>query len=424
MIEYTADVSAPTHIAPSHADAQPEDRLRMQADQLLTSYASGNLSQGKEISASVESSMEKVLSVESKETAKRLTEEWHRQIEDRIAKGQLSRQEVASTFQQVKRLMQNESEYLTDEQRANVAVGILYHTGHGRIDQGMHGTCNVTVLQNIAFMDKPSVAAEMITTAALEGKWTATDGKVITIPKDSMKPGFEESAFPPVDGLRTHASQIFQVVALNDVGQREKEPKEFVQKPAGPSSMLHTLASYMLPASEIWMPNGYEVWRDASGAETAFGGLSGRQIQEESERLFGDKYETISYRSPWESWRYPFSSNEEDYKLTKMVESEDGLRKTIADLDKDGKLPVVVAVNGDQVLLGSTGVIDAILYGLRSTFRPLRTASEFIDSQLGIANHVVTVTKYDVASDRVFIENSWGRDQDGWMSVRDLWKAV
>ncbi len=49
------------------------------------------------------------------------------------------------------------------------------------------------------------------------------------------------------------------------------------------------------------MPNGNEVWRDAAGRETAFGGLSGRQIKEESVRLFGDKFETIAYKSPYES---------------------------------------------------------------------------------------------------------------------------
>ncbi|MBA3859583.1 MAG: hypothetical protein C0507_21975 [Cyanobacteria bacterium PR.3.49] len=424
MIEYTQDVSLPAQRLMADTNAEPQDRLRMQADQLLTTAGSSTKAAGAELSSIQESIIAKTEAPGQAETARRLAEAWREQIENRIASGELSRQEVADTMKHAQRLISNDSKFLTRDQRGNVAAGILYHMGHGRIDQGMHATCNVTVLQNIAFMDKPSIAAEMITSAALEGKWTAPDGKVITIPEDSMTPGMEESVFPPVDGLRTHASQIFQVVALNDVGQREKEPKEFVQKPAGPASMFHTLASHLLPASEYWMPNGYEVWRDSSAKETAFMGLTGKQIQEESQRLFGDKYETISYRSPWESWKYPFSSKAEDYKLTKMVESEDGLRTTISDLDKSGKLPVVVAVDGDNVLLSSTGVIDNIIYGLRSSFRPLRTASEFIDSQLGIANHVVTVTKYDAASDRVFIENSWGKDQDGWMSVRDLWKAV
>lgn len=350
--------------------------------------------------------------------------EWKTEAEKRVVSGELSRDELTSTYRQINRLMDNASPHLSDADRMKVAAGILYHAGKGRIDQGLHPTCNVTVLQNIAFSERPSLAAEMITTAALEGAWKSGDGKLIKIPDGSLKPGWEEQKFPPTDGLRSHASQIFQVVALNDVGQREKEPKEYVQKLAEAGSILHALGSAMLPWSEYWMPNGYEVWKDASGKETAFQGLSGRQIQEESKRLFGDKYETIAYKSPYEYLSHPFSADESDYKLTKLVESENALRETLAQLKKENRLPVVVAVNGDNVMMTSSGMGDSILYAARTIIRPFKTLHEVVDAKLGIPNHVVTVSQYDAAADRVYIKNSWGKDQDGWMSVRDLWKAV
>jgi hypothetical protein len=346
-----------------------------------------------------------------------------RNSQARVGNESLSRQELTGVFSEVNKLMMTDSPYMSAKERTSVAVGILHHTGEGRIDQGVHSTCNVTVLQNIAFDQRPSLAAEMITTAALNGEWKAGDGKVIKIPKDSMKPGWEEEIFPPKDGLRSHASQIFQVVALNDVGQREKEPLEYVQKPQPVTSLFYALGQQFLPASEYWMPNGYEVWRDGKGQETQFAGLTGRQIQEESKRLFGDKFETISYKSPYEWLSHPWSGSEDDYKHNKMVESEEGLRQTLAQLDSEKKMPVVVAVNGEMVMKGYD-TSEYIAYGVRALIRPIKTLHEYIDSKLGVANHVVTVTKFDKANDRVYVKNSWGSTQDGWVSVKELWKAV
>ncbi len=84
----------------------------------------------------------------------------------------------------------------------------------------------------------------------------------------------------------------------------------------------------------------------------------------------------------------------------------------------------MVAVNGANVLLKDDGIGGAILTTVRAVIRPFKSAHDLLDSTLGVANHVVTVTKFDAARDKVYIENSWGKDQDGWMSVRDLWKAV
>ncbi len=350
--------------------------------------------------------------------------EWRIASEKRVAAGEISKEELTNTYQQINKLLNTDSPHLSATERANVAAGIMYHTGKGRIDQGLHSTCNVTVLQNIAFAEKPSLAAEMITTASLEGQWKSGDGKVITIPKEGFKPGWEEQKFPPTDGLRSHASQIFQVVALNDVGQREKEPKEFVQKLAEVGSIFHAIGSHMLPWSEYWMPNGYEVWRDKAGKETAFQGLWGNQIQEESKRLFGDKYETIAYKSPYESWSHPFSADVDGYKHTKLVESESGLRQSLSQLNQEGRLPVVVAVNGEAIMRGDSSTGDSVLSLARAIIRPIKSLHEYVDKQLGVANHVVTVSKFDAANDKVYVENSWGKDQDGWISVKDLWKAV
>ena len=340
--------------------------------------------------------------------------------QSRVAKETLSKEELTGVLSQVNKLMTTDSALVSAKERVNIAACILHHTGEGRIDQGIHSTCNVTVLQNIAFDKRPSLAAEMITSAALTGEWKAGDGKVIKVPNGSLKPGWEEEHFPPKNGLRSHASQVFQVVALNDVGQREKEPVEYVQKHQSLSSLFFAIGQQYMPASEYLLPNGYEVWRDKRGVETNFNGLSGRQIQEESKRLFGDKHETIAFKSPYEWMSHPWSVGDDDYKGNKMVESEEGLRQALEKLDSEKKLPVVIAVNGDMIF----GNFETSTFGLRALIRPIKTLHEYIDSKLGVANHVVIVTQFDKAQDRVYVKNSWGAKQDGWVSVKNLWKAV
>lgn len=346
-------------------------------------------------------------------------------VEEGIKSGLLSRDEVTATYQQINKLLKTSSPFLNDAQRADVAGGILFHTAQGRIDQGFHRTGHVSALQNIAFSERPSLAAEMITTAALTGEWRARDGKVIKMPKDSMTPGWEELFFPPVDGWRTHASQIFQVVALNDIGMRENDPKHFVHKPTPEGGYRHMLTMKHLPWSEYWMPNGAEVWRDTRGREMPFNGVSGRQIQEASKRLFGDKYETIAYRSPYEAVSHPWTSDKNDYKSTSLVETESGLRQKLIHLKDSGRLPAIVAVNSDALPSeGPKAFEQKLLNASRLVTRPFKSAHEAIDAKLGIANHAVTVVNYDPKTDRVFFKDSRGKERADWIAVRDLWKAL
>jgi hypothetical protein len=352
--------------------------------------------------------------------------EWQKDIEQRVAKGDLSRDEAARTYEQVNKLLTNKSNSLSDKQRVNVAAEILMHTGHGRVDQGLHGTCNVTVLENIAFSQHPSVAARMIASTALTGSFVGSDGGKVTVPAGSLAPGWEEDKFPPEDLLRSHASQIFQVAALNDVGRSDnKDPKEFVQKKEGIGTVFRTIGEAILPWSEYWMSNGTNVWKHADGSETNFEGLSAREIKEESRRLFGDKYEVIAYQSPYEKWSHPFSGDAHDYDQTDKVNSEANLRQELAKLNSAGRLPVVVAVNGDNKHIArDSDVADNIFSLVRDVVRPIKSLHEEIDMKLGVANHVVTVTKYDPSVDRVYVSNSWGEHNDGWISVDDLWSAL
>jgi hypothetical protein len=358
---------------------------------------------------------------------------WMNKAEQKVANGELSAQELGRSYEQINRLLTTDSRYLTKDERTTLGAEILYHMSTPRTDQGLHQTCNVTVLENIAFDKNPSMAAKIIADAALTATLTGADGKQIKLPPESLKPGWEERTFfPPEDILRTHASQLFQVALLNDVGQRDKQnPIDFVQKPEGDGSIFFKLAA-ALPFSEYWMPTGYDVWRDRkSGEEADFGGLSPGQIADESKRLFGNKYETLEYQSPYIKYSHPwgwFQARNLDwngiygYGESKKMDSENTLRKTLANLKSEDRLPVIVGVNAHNSNIDRDGI--SWVGVLTTALRPVRTLHDYIDMKLGLSNHVVTIKKYDPQRDRVYVSNSMGKDQDGWISVGDLWNAM
>ncbi|HEY9790047.1 MAG TPA: hypothetical protein V6D22_06605 [Candidatus Obscuribacterales bacterium] len=360
--------------------------------------------------------------------------QWMIKAEQRVTSGQLSAQELGGTYEQINRLLTTDSPYLTKDERTTVGAEILYHVATPRIDQGLHQTCNATVLENIAFEKNPSMAAKIIADAALTASITGADGKRIKLDAGSLKPGWEERTFfPPEDMLRTHASQLFQVAVLNDVGQRDKEsPSAFVQKPEGDASLLFKLGS-ALPFSEYWMPTGYDVWRERkTGAESDFSGLSPGQIADESKRLFGNKYDVLEYDAmPSMKYSHPWAwaqtgtaelNGIHGYGDSKKMDSENTLRKTLANLKSQDRLPVIVGVNAlnPKIDKSETSWLDVFT----KVIRPVRSLHDYIDMKLGMINHVVTIKQFDPQKDRVYVSNSAGKDQDGWISVGDLWNAM
>jgi hypothetical protein len=84
-----------------------------------------------------------------------------------------------------------------------------------------------------------------------------------------------------------------------------------------------------------------------------------------------------------------------------------------------------VAVNGDALPNNRPKLSqEKFLDTARLVTRPFKSAHEAIDAKLGIANHAVTVTFYDPTTDSVRYKDSRGMHSDGWISVRDLWKAL
>ncbi len=150
-------------------------------------------------------------------------------FEARVKAENRSPAEVTESYKQMSRLLEAENGAVGSKERQLAAKSFMSHAADPtNIDQGAHNTCNVTTLAERTMTRTPSKMAEMVATAAIDGKWTASDGKVITLKPESLQPGREERTFPPSNsGDRTYATQLMNVVAVNDVLQRRMPPEYY-----------------------------------------------------------------------------------------------------------------------------------------------------------------------------------------------------
>ncbi|MBP9090155.1 hypothetical protein KBI23_03940 [bacterium] len=295
-------------------------------------------------------------------------------LEKRMSTDGLSAEEVSKTMEITAQLLNSDTGAVPAQDRINAAQGIMHHSAHPEsVDQGFHGTCNVATVENMAFSENPSRAAQMISEVALTGQWTAPDGKQIKVDTNSLTPGAEERTFPPSDGARSYASQLYQVTALNDLGQRENPPIYFSQRRSSSRS------------------DTGEYWTDASGKVLEpFGGLTVNEIAEESKRLLPGDNSVLIVND---------GANYQDGSVSSF-NSEKDLGDKLVDLKSKDDLPIIMAVNGSDPVFGGTSPENGI-------------------------NHVICIRDIDTSTNppRVKIDNQWGKSSDGWMSLSDLYKG-
>ena len=158
-------------------------------------------------------------------------------FEARARKEHLPPEEIAKTYDQISRLLDaSKIAVVSAANRAMLAEGLMHQVAHVQdTDQGNHNTCNVTTALKITLRNNPSIAAEMAATTAVKGAWTSLDGKTVQIDRPSLQPQAEESTFPPHPGERSYATQVLNLVMVNDALQRRAIPLTYIQRtPEGP----------------------------------------------------------------------------------------------------------------------------------------------------------------------------------------------
>ncbi|MBZ0188340.1 MAG: LysM peptidoglycan-binding domain-containing protein, partial [Candidatus Obscuribacterales bacterium] len=153
------------------------------------------------------------------------------EIKRRVDKGETTAAEIEKTYKHVERLLETESSAGVKEgDRKILAQQVIDHTARTKnIDQGHHNTCQVTSLECRIYQRTPSHAARMVTDLALTGKYTSEDrGATVEMPVKAVDD--ESTDFPVKDGLRSYASELFQVCAVNIHYVKEGLGTKYVQK--------------------------------------------------------------------------------------------------------------------------------------------------------------------------------------------------
>ncbi len=138
-------------------------------------------------------------------------------FEKRASANQLSKQELAETYQQINRILSAAGDKpLTAEQRKQVVRETLHHCADPEIiSQGQHNTCNVTAVQVRAYSLHPSIAAKLVADVSTTGEYTTPRGIKVKLNTQSMVPDREARASRPELGWRDYATQLFNLAAVN-----------------------------------------------------------------------------------------------------------------------------------------------------------------------------------------------------------------
>ncbi|HEY9715417.1 MAG TPA: hypothetical protein V6C72_18230 [Chroococcales cyanobacterium] len=331
----------------------------------------------------------------------------------------LSPSEVAAVYKDVTTLITTKDGPNVPVNQANrvlAAEQLMMHAADPHtIDQGARGTCNVTTVEARMFTKNPSAASGLITEVATTGEFQyPCTTQHIKIDKDSLqfhqnKYGkVEESSIPPADGDRSYASQIFQVAAVNVAYQ---------DGPVTVSDYDGTEHKYAPGTVEYRQQDGKPdgkpphsgdvLWDVAANKPVTVKDKDGNDVPVHSPSVDDDQivdaYQKIAGSGDEKFYLINKDFVDGDGSKVNTFTSEAELKQKIEDAQKNGKLPLILAVNSGQ--------------------EPF-----FTDSGGGAAGgagggHVVTIEGID-KDGKVIINNQWGADSKHSVDLHELYMAT
>ncbi len=294
-------------------------------------------------------------------------------FEKRAREQGISPQEVARTMDQTRRLLDAPQGATSAENRILAARGLAHHLANpSDTNQGAHNTCGPTSLGERTLTRNPSRAAEMVASAAIDGQWTSSDGKVIKIPPGNLTPGAEERTFPPTGDHRTFATQLMNATIINDVTQHRMPPEYYVQgRPTGDGD------------------TGERVYYDGQKPEDGrrYNGHTGPELAEEARRLNGDRNAVL---------QDPATDSGAD---VVPIRNEQDLKNALEAAKRNGNMPLIVFLDAADPSINGNGT------------GPRRF-------------HFVSITGYDANTGQVTVSNQWGPQHDKQIPASDLYRAI
>jgi len=325
--------------------------------------------------------------IDSKINNPNVAKEMHKSIkefEERAQKEHISQAERDKFYASLDTLITTETGKVSLDKRGILAAQCLEHAAHPHdIDQGRYNTCNVTTLEERSFTRSPSKMAEIVTSVALTGEW---DG--IKIDERSLEPRKGAIECPPADGVRSFASQILNVTMVNDITQRRNPPMFYSEEihlddPADGGERLRFKNGTEVTYKDLGIPHANP---DAPVRKPC---VNIDEIQAEGTKLSGDSGFCIAN----------VDKNDKHAKNVIHIDSADKLRETIEKLQKEGKLPAVLMVDGANPIFNNGRKSD------------------------NVDCHVVSILGYDKEKG-VLISNQWGKASDGYHTLNEVYAAT
>lgn len=298
----------------------------------------------------------------------------------RAVTGEIDKEEAARTYAGIEKLLTAQGDTaLTPSERSILAQNAMYHAAEpSGIDQGRFNTCNVSALEEKLFTENPSRAVDILNSVAIDGRYTAPDGRDIILDAKSLDPLVDSPI--PFDGDRSYATQVLNHVLANDITQRRVPPQFYSQqnqddqgRPLSPDDngeRLRYLNGKPVPSFD-----------GKNSPQVTF-----TEIEDAVERHLGEKGQ-LFLNSDFGAM---------DGEQTRFGSADELASHLQNSLDK--KTFPILGVNGyDRIFTQST--------------------------ESGFGGHVVSLRGYDPVNRTVNISNEWGRDSDLVVPLNDLFRA-
>ena len=298
-------------------------------------------------------------------------------FESRARRASLSESSVSETYEQIDRLLTNDSEVsIFPLERVSIARQVMAQAANpSMVDQGVSPTCSVATVENRLYVRQPDVVARIVADAALTGKVSLYNGQRIDLPESNLEPNLDAWYGTPYDGNRSFASQIFQLSAINAFYQGSGKDFRYTE----------FMSIGQLVDESVYPP---EHVSDGPG-------LRGDDISQLYAMLTGDTRPTVIQNSTrtWGSEKV----------IT--VDSAESLARELLRAEAEGMMPMTLGVNTDLEPFA-----DGRIPGTSEN-----------------AWHVVNVTDFDEQAQVAFVDNQWGSEKDfleHGIPIRELFQAT
>jgi hypothetical protein len=317
-------------------------------------------------------------------------------FETRAKSAGITDAQVDEVYKHATRLLAEPQGTMSQSDRNKIALQIIRNSAKpNNIDQGHHGTCNVSVVEGRIYTRNPEAAAKLIADVATTGSFTTADGAKITPTARSLQADDEAGGTWASDGERGLAGQVFQVTAANIKWQRQVVTPDF---------RLSKL--------------GQIVYEQIPNKRSRFSGDTGERVMD------------YNVTPPRETTKYSQGPSLSVSDLTDISNQITG--KTEKDFVFENKVHAgrdTITVSSPQEL--ETAILDAQKNGKLPAFIRVHTGNDpFLTDQGGWFSrqrgvwHVVSVTNYDQKSKKVSIDNQWGGSSDRAVDLEKLYKAT